>query len=158
MGLDCIIVSQVSYGISQTFEVPLSFAYRWCTDFTDGDPKLIGAPYTRHIIEKTKSRAVWIQYYARDDVQKEGVRIVTFKPPDSWHLESINEELYRTGDYKLTSLGRQKTELQIRLRTKYISVPAEPKSNLTEVLAEDWDKYKIALMKDYEMVISQIKD
>lgn len=145
-------MSQVNYGISQTFEVPLSFAYKWCTDFTDEDPKLIGAPYTRHVIEKTKSRAIWIQHYTRDGIQKEGVRIVTLRPPDSWHLESINEELYRFGDYKLTSLGRRETKLQIKLRTKYISIPEESKSKLTEALAEDWDKYKIALIKDYEAI------
>jgi len=78
------------------------------------------------------------------------VRIVTLSPPDSWHLESINEELYRTGDYKLTSLGRGHTRLRINLKTRYISVEAESKSKLTQNLTEDWDKYKLALEKDYQ--------
>jgi hypothetical protein len=144
-------VSPVRYSITKTFDVPISFAYRWCTDFTDDDPKLINAPYTRHVIEKTKSRAIWIQHYSRDGQDREGVRIVILSPPDSWHLESINEELYRTGDYKLTSLDRKRTKLQIKLKTMFHSVEPEFKSKLTQNLADDWEKYKIALMKDYEL-------
>ncbi len=66
---------QVKYGISVTFDAPLTFVYKWCTDFHADDPKIIGAPYTRHVIEKTKSRAIWIQHYSRGGVEMEGVRI-----------------------------------------------------------------------------------
>ena len=140
---------QVKYGITVIFDAPLAYVYRWCTDFSDEDPKIINAPYTRHVIEKTKSRSIWIQHYSRDGVEKEGVRIVTMTPPKSWHLESVNEELNRTGDYKLTPLGCGKTKLDIRLSTKYFTVEPEPAKKLTEGLAEDWVKYKAALQKDY---------
>src|SRR5579862_5321923 len=79
-------VDKISYRISKILGAPRDYAYQWCTDFRDDDPKLIDASYTRHVVEKTKKRAIWIQHYSRDGVAKEGVRIVTFSPPDSWHL------------------------------------------------------------------------
>ncbi|MCL5068585.1 MAG: hypothetical protein M1368_09580 [Thaumarchaeota archaeon] len=58
--------------ISQIFDVPLAYVYGRCTDFTNDDPKIIGAPNSRHIVEKTKKRAVWIQHHTRDGVGKKG--------------------------------------------------------------------------------------
>jgi len=142
-------VAAVTYGISKIFDVPLAYVYNWCTDFSDDDPKIIDASYTRHVIEKTKKRAIWIQHYTQDGVAKEGVRIVTLTPPDSWHLESVNEELYRTGDYTLASLGRKRTKLEIVIKTRYLSIPAESPTKLKESLSDDWDKYKAALEKEF---------
>lgn len=140
---------QSAYGISLAIDAPLTYVYDWCTDFTDDDPKITGAPYTRHVIEKTKKRVVWIQRYTIDGTVKEGVRIVTLSPPDSWHLESINEEVYRIGDYILSSSGRERTKLKIKIKARYKT--NEPKSTLSlkQNLSEDWDKYKAALVKDY---------
>lgn len=143
---------QISYRISQTFDAPLAYVYDWCTDFTDDDPKIIGAPYTRHVIEKTKKRAVWVQRYTRDGAEKEGVRIVTLSPPDSWHLESINEEVDRTGDYTLSSIGRERTKLEIVIKVRYKSIEAESALKLRQNLSEDWYKYKAALEQDYSSV------
>ena len=140
---------QTIYRVSQTFEAPLAYVYDWCTDFTDEDPKIIGASYTRHVIEKTKKRAVLIQRYRVAGVEKEGVRIVTLSPPDSWHLESINEEVDRVGDYFLSSLGRERTKLEIVIKARYKTIEPEPAPKLKKNLDEEWKKYKEALEKDY---------
>lgn len=95
------------YRISKIIDAPPSFVYKWCTDFRADDPKILGASYTRHIVDKTKKRAVWIQHYTRDGVEMEGVRYVTLFPPDSWHMESVNEDADRIGDYHLTPLGKK---------------------------------------------------
>jgi hypothetical protein len=145
-------VPQVKYGISVTFDAPLTFVYKWCTDFHADDPKIIGAPYTRHVIEKTKSRAIWIQHYSRGGVEMEGVRIVNLTQPRSWHLESVNEELYRSGDYILTSLGRGKTKLTIKLKTDYRTIEPVSAFKLNQDLTEDWEKYGAALQKDYDSI------
>jgi len=142
-------VDKISYRISKILGAPRDYAYQWCTDFRDDDPKLIDASYTRHVVEKTKKRAIWIQHYSRDGVAKEGVRIVTFSPPDSWHLESVNEELDRSGDYVLRPAGREKTKLEIVIKTKYKSISPESPIKLKQDLSDDWDKYKIVLERDY---------
>lgn len=140
---------QITYRISQTFDAPLHYVYSWCTDFTDDDPKIVGAKYKRHVIEKTKKRAIWIQRYTIDGAEKEGVRIVTLAPPDSWHLDSIGEEVDRIGDYTLRSLGRNTTILKIVIKARYKTIEAESKTKLKQNLFEDWEKYKAALENDY---------
>lgn len=142
-------MSRVSYRISKTIHAPLEYVYAWCTDFTDEDPEIIGAPYTRHVIEKTKKRAIWIHRYKMNGDTKEGVRIVTLSPPQSWHLESVNEELTRTGDYTLRSLGLGNTKLEIVIKTEFKTIKPESARKLKESLSEDWEKYKAALEKDY---------
>ena len=57
--------------------------------------------------------------------QKEGVRIVTLAPPNSWHLESVNEEVDRIGDYTLNSLGRERTRLNIVIKARYKTIKPE---------------------------------
>jgi hypothetical protein len=138
-------VSQSSYGISKIINAPISYVYKWCTDFRAEDPMIIGAAYTRHIVDKSNKRAVWIQHYG---AEKEGVRYVTLSPPDSWHMEGLNDESTRTVDYHLKSLGK-KTELTISIKIKYKTIEPEPVSKLRENLSNDWEKYKAALEKDY---------
>jgi hypothetical protein len=142
-------VPQFRCSISKIINAPIAYVYNWCTDFRADDPKIIGAPYTRNVIEKTKKRAVWIQHYTRDGVEKEGIRYVTLSPPNSWHMEGVNEEMDRTGDYSLRPLGKDKTKLQIVIRTRYKSIEPEPVSKLKENISADWEKYKAALEKEY---------
>lgn len=137
------------YSISKIFDAPLSFVYSWCTNYTSEDPKIIGASYTRNVIENSKKRAVWIHHYSMDGVPKEGVRIVTMSPPSSWHMDGINEEADRTGDYALKSLGKNKTRLTIVLKIWYKTIEPESVSKLKENLSSDWDKYKAQLERDY---------
>ena len=135
---------QTSYSISKIINAPISYVYKWCTDFWAEDPMIIGAAYTRHIVDKSSKRAVWIQHYA----DKEAVRYVTLSPPDSWHMEGLNDESTRTADYHLKSLGK-KTKLTISIKIKYKTIEPEPASKLRENLSNDWEKYKTALEKDY---------
>ena len=80
---------------------------------------------------------------------KEGVRIVTLAPPDSWHLESVNEELARSGDYTLRSVAHGNTKLEIVIKTEFKTIKPESAMKLKQSLSEDWEKYKAALEKDY---------
>jgi hypothetical protein len=82
-------------------------------------------------------------------VDKEGVRAVNFSPPNSWHLESINEEPDRKGEYRLSSLGRERMTLEIAITTRYKTIGPESMEELAQNLSKDWDKYKAPLEGDY---------
>ena len=69
--------------------------------------------------------------------------------PDSWHLESISEEVDRIGDYALTSLGRQTTELKIATKDSYKTIEVESTLKLKQNLSEEWEKHRAGLAKDY---------
>lgn len=138
------------YKVSKIMNAPITYVYNWCTDFRADDPEIIGAQYTRHIVDKSKKRVVWVQHYTRDDKEMEGVRYVVLSPrKKSWHMEGANEESNRTGDYSLRSLGKEKTKLDISIKIQYKTIEPESIPKLKENLSADWEKYKAALEKDY---------
>ncbi|MGA2199268.1 MAG: hypothetical protein ABSG45_04960, partial [Nitrososphaerales archaeon] len=125
------------------------YAYEWLTDFRDDDPVMTGGPYPRHILRKRKGSFVWTQRYKRDGVEKDGVRIITLKPPSAWHNEAINEEKESSIDYRLTPAGKNRTKLTISAKVTYKTIDPEVKSQLERNLSTEWDKFKTALEKDY---------
>jgi len=135
------------YKISKVCRVPLDYAFAWLTDFRDDDAKMIGGK-PRKILRRTKRNFVWIQPYTRDGVDKIGVRIVTLRPPDSWHNDVINEEKESKFDYHLTPVGKS-TKLTITAKIRYKTIKPEKMRELARNLSAEWDKYKAALEKDY---------
>ena len=136
------------YGITMTLEVPVDYAYAWLTDFRSEDPRIIGDPYPRHIIRKNKGSFLWIQHYERDGQEREGVRLVTLKPPNAWHNEALTDEKESILDYRLTRLGRDSTKLTIKVRVSFKARP-EARADLERNLTRIWEKYKEALEKDF---------
>src|SRR5271169_4859164 len=113
--------------VSKTVNAPLRYVYDWCTDFRDTDPKITGSKSQRIILEKTRKRVVYAQVYqGADGSQKVAVDIVTLNPPHSWHLDYFGEEDDETGDYRLKSLGRNKTRLDMVFKEKWKNVASVP--------------------------------
>jgi hypothetical protein len=137
------------YGITKVLEVPIGYAYAWCTDFRDDDAKIVGVPFPRHILRKRRGEYVWIQRYIRGGKEKEGVRFITLEPPNAWHNEAIGDEKESSIDYRLTPMGKKRTRLTITVRATYKTMEPEAKSGLEDILSRDWDKYGAALEKDY---------
>ncbi len=139
------------FRVSKVINAPLRYVYEWCIDFREDDPKLTGSTSVRKILEKTKKKIVYAQLYKGEDgEQKIGVDIVTLKPPNSWHLDFYGEEDTETGEYKLKSLGRKKTKLDMVFKENW-KIPNPPsKKYQIEHTNIVWDKYVSALEKDYE--------
>ena len=137
------------YGISLTLDAPLKYAYEWCTDFRNEDPFIPGGAYPRHILRRRKDGFVWIQHYKRDGIEKEGVRIVTLRPPNAWHYESIGEEKESIIDYRLSPLGKKRTKLNISVGATYKTIEPEDRPLLEKNMSAEWEKYKAALEADY---------
>ena len=139
------------FRVSKLINAPLSYVYNWCTDFSEDDPQLTGSKSQRKILEKTKKRAIYVQIYeGADGQQKVAVDIVTLKPSTSWHLDYFGEEDDETGEYRLKSLGKNKTRLDMLFKEKWKDIAKIPSieeqvKNTNEV----WDKYVAALEKDY---------
>lgn len=135
--------------MTKDFDVPLKYAYEWCTDFREDDPSILGSPYPRHIVSRRGNVFVWIHHYLGDGKEKEAVRIVTLRPPDAWHNEALNDEKESSFDYKVKALGNKKSRLTITAKIRYKTIDPEDKDTLIRNLSADWDKYKAALEKDY---------
>ena len=139
------------FRVSKIINAPLRPVYNWCTDFSEDDPQLTGSKSQRKILEKTKKRAIYVQIYeGADGKQKVGVNIVALKPPTSWHLDFFGEEDDETGEYRLRSLGKNKTKLDMLFKERWKNIAKIPSiEEQVKSTNEVWDKYVVALEKDY---------
>lgn len=141
-----------TYRISKTINAPLDFVYEWCTDFRDDDSLLTGSKTKRHVLEKTKERAVTIADYTMKGKRYWHVSVVALNPPRGWHLETAGDPFEREiGDYKLTPLGRTKTRLDMAFKVFYTNVPYKimSKKEWEDDSDKFWDKLIVALDRDY---------
>jgi hypothetical protein len=123
--------------------------YDWCTDFREDDYRITSSKARRKILEKTKDRVIYTSRYKSHGRTKKAVNIVSLRPPNAWHLDFIGDEDNETGDYRLTRLGPQKTRLDMVFTEKYKTRNPPSKADDLSHTNEVWDKYVVALMKDY---------
>ena len=138
------------FKISKTIVAPLPYVYAWCTDYRDSDPQLTGSKSQRTVLQKTKKKAIYAQIYdGMDGKKKVAVNIVTLRAPDSWHLDFFGEEDEETGEYRVRSLGKERTRLDMVFREKWkVDSPPSLEEQI-EGTGKVWDKYVAALEKDY---------
>ena len=136
--------------VSKTINAPLRFVFNWCTDFREDDTLLTGSKGTRKILEKTKKRVVYAQLDPQEDgSQKVGVDYVLLKRPTSWHLEYFGEDDNEIGDYKLTSLGKNKTKLTMTFKESWKLEKVPTIEEQVESTSRTWDQYVAALESEY---------
>ena len=142
-------LSKHTFHLSKTINAPLSFVYRWCTDFRDDDNKITGSAARRRILHKTKDRAVYVSIYKSGGKLKYGVNNVSLHPTRSWHLEFVGEEDDELGDYRLVSLGPKRTRLEMVFKERYKVRNAPSRAEDLRHTNEVWDKYVAALERSY---------
>jgi hypothetical protein len=139
-----------TYRVSKNIKAPIEFAYKWCTDYRESDPKITGLTSKRKILLKTKHRAIYTSDYKSAGKQKSAVNVVTFYPPKAWHLDFTGDEDDETGDYALKRVGPRKCRLDMIFTEHYKVEHAPTKAQDIEHTHEVWDKYVAALERDYE--------
>jgi hypothetical protein len=78
-----------------------------------------------------------------------GVDIVTLKPPTSWHMDYFGEDNDEVGDYRLRSLGKNKTKIEVRFRNRWkgsMSLSTEEKQKIE---SDAWDQCIAELEKEF---------
>ncbi|MDG6925101.1 MAG: hypothetical protein JRN09_00965 [Nitrososphaerota archaeon] len=138
--------------VSKVINAPLRYTYQWCTDFREDDSKLTGSSSQRRIVEKTRKRVIYVTIYdGADDKQKVAVSYVTLKPPDAWSLEQFGEEDYEKGEYRLKSLGKDRTRLDMVFKETWKDIAKIPTiKEQTDGTSRFWDQLIAALEKDYK--------
>ena len=138
-----------SFRVSRIVNAPIRFVYAWCTDYRASDPKITGSKSKRKILMKTKDRVVYAATYRSHGTLMGGVNVVTLHPPNAWHLDFIGDEDDETGDYILTSRGRNKTRLDMVFTERYKIRNSPSRVQDVKSVHEVWDKYVAALERDY---------
>ena len=80
--------------------------------------------------------------------------MITLYPPKAWHLDFVGDEDDETGDYVLSSLGRNKTRLDMTFTERYKVGGSPSKAQDVAHIHEIWEKFAAALEKDYARVRS----
>jgi hypothetical protein len=138
------------YKLSETFNAPLDYVFKWCTDFREDDNKLIGSKTERKILEKSPERVIWRVRYKEGKGYAEGVRVVWLHPPNSWSLDTCGDERER-GEYRLKALGKSKTQLDMKYLVTYDSKDeVEDRDEWETDGARHWKAYKKALEADFK--------
>jgi len=138
-----------TYHASKVLNAPLSFAFKWCTDYREDDPRITGSKNKRSILEKTKERVIYTIRYKSGEKTMNAVNIVTLKPPKAWYLDSRGDEDDTIGEYRLTSLGSRKTRLDMTF-VEYWKISNYPgKSEYLSDIYRIWDKYAAELERNY---------
>lgn len=142
------MVLQVS--VSRIVHAPLSYVYAWWTDFREDDSKITGQRRRISILERNAQRIIMSVRYTSHDRVMAAARIVTFKPPNAWHLDWIGDEFDETGEYRLRSLGVRKTRLHATFKVNYKNRRSPSKLSFLKNINQAWDKYAAALEMDYQ--------
>lgn len=138
-----------TYHVTEVFDAPLTYVFRWCTDYREDDYLITGSSARRHFVERNKRTVAWVTHTSREGAESENIRIVTLKPPRRWSVTGFGEDLNEVGDYVLRSLGPRKTELSMTFKLNYKSAKPEPSTKWEEHLSNNWKKFKSALENDY---------
>jgi hypothetical protein len=138
-----------SFRISKVIRAPLGFVYEWCTDYRESDTKITGSKAKRKILLKTSRFVIYTSSYKSRGKSMTGVNIVSLHPPKRWHLDFLGDEDDETGQYRLTSLGRRKTRLDMSFTEHYKIRGAPTKSQDMKHTNEIWEKYVSALEREY---------
>ncbi len=140
-----------TYKISQKFDAPMEYVFAWCTDFREDDPqKYLGSKTVRKLLEKTPERVIWAVRFKDGKGYAEGIRAVWLNSPKSWHLDTCGDGR-EVGDYKLTSLGKSKTRLDMKFVVTYDSPKeVESKKEWEGDGKKHWKIYRKALEADFK--------
>lgn len=136
--------------VSKVIAVPLRYAYAWCTDYRTDDGKLSRSRPRFRVLKVSKDRVVRVRISPRK-IQPIRVtaELVRLHPPDSWHLDQIDEADLNSVDYKLTRLGPKKTRLTIDLVERWMVPNYPPKSKWVEGTGLVWDRFVAAIEERY---------
>ncbi len=137
--------------IETTFRAPVPFVFRWCTDYSPGDPRIERETYTRRILSRGRRTVVYQDLGDHAGGWFLNRQTVTLHPPRYWHAESVGN--YRTWsiDYRLRPGLDGTTRFRfrgLRTSTPLETDPPSPAA-VQQNLRELWQRFGRALEADY---------
>jgi hypothetical protein len=140
-----------TYVVRATFQAPLDFVYRWCTDFTSQDAQHEDDEYERKIIRRTSREVVYEDLYDSKDGWFWSHHQVRLQPPNRWHSDTVGSHRAMSLDYNLSKLPRGRTQLTLTARRRPYGVGGRnpARSQWEAPVAKSWRNFGRALEKDY---------
>ena len=141
---------EYSFRVSKVVNAPLSYVYAWCTDYRGDDGRFSLAKPRFKVIRTHDNRVVRIRTHPSEGAgDRVAVDLIRLSPPDSWHLDEIDETDLESVDYRLTSLGPRRTRVTLVVTERWL-VPGFPSKEEAQAGSSAfWDRIVATLEKDY---------
>jgi hypothetical protein len=136
----------------KVIHAPLSFVFRWCTDYRNDDDRLTDSiyHYRSRIVLKERDRVIRIiTVPGRDRNRSTDVEIISLRPPNRWRLDKFSVSDDNTGEYRLIRNGPRLTVLEIRFRTRWKVKRLPDMRRYRALFNRVWDKYVELIEKEF---------
>jgi hypothetical protein len=138
--------------LSLLIHAPSRYVYDWCTDYRNNDGRFSkrrpGPSY--RVIRISPRRVLRIRVApgsSRDPAI--AVDLIRLNPPDSWHLDQIDESDRQALDYRVRAVGRARTRLQLLVTERWVTPKFPSREALRAQVAATWARFAAALEADY---------
>jgi hypothetical protein len=144
--------------LSIVIHAPQRYVYDWCTDYRADDARFSSRrPRPSYRILRISPRRVVRVRVARGsgrdpamfDHRRLAVDVVRLNPPNSWHLDQIDETDQQSLDYRVSAVGGGRTRLQLVSTERWLTADFPSREALREQIAKTWAKFAAALEADY---------
>jgi hypothetical protein len=136
--------------VSLVIHAPSRYVYDWCTDYRSDDGRFSNGRARYRVIRISPRRVVRIRVSrgsGRDP--RIAVELIGLNPPHSWHLDQIDETDQQSLDYRVSSIGRARTRLQLLSTERWVTPDFPTREALRAQIAKTWAMFAAALEADY---------
>jgi hypothetical protein len=152
------IYGSTTVRLSLAVHAPSRYVYDWCTDYRGDDARFSKRrprPKFR-VIRVSPRRVVRIRVYRGTglgpgtfDHNHLAVDVVRLNPPNSWHLDQIDETDQQTLDYRVIAVGRARSRLQLLSTERWLTPEFPTREALRAQIKRTWSRFIEALEADY---------
>jgi hypothetical protein len=138
--------------VSLRIHAPARYVYDWCTDYRSDDGRFSSRrPRPSYRVTRVSPRrVVRLRVLRRPGSDPAiAVELVRLHPPDSWHLDQIDEADQQSLDYRVRSVGRARTQLQLLSTERWLTPEHPTPEALRAQIAKTWARFVAALEADY---------
>jgi hypothetical protein len=144
------------FRVTLVLPVPLSFAYKWCTDYTPDDGKYAGEDRSiglvRRIVRRNRRRVIFENLYNVGKGWGWERHTVTLAPPDRWHSDGIGAFFESHLDYRLRELPGNRTRFEMTWSSRPMPWYRGPRGSRRAVEAFVtmlWERRARAMRREY---------
>jgi hypothetical protein len=138
--------------LSLVIRAPARYVYDWCTDYRSDDGRFSKRrPRPRFRVIRISPRRLLRVRIARGPGPEPlvAVDLVRLNPPRSWHLDQIDEADRQSLDYRVSTVGRARTRLQLLVTERWVTPDFPTREALRAQVARTWARFAAALEADY---------
>jgi hypothetical protein len=144
------IYGSTTVRLSLMIDAPSRYVYDWCTDYRSDDGRFSNGRASYRVVKISPRRVVRIRVSrgsGRDP--RIAVELVSLHPPYLWHLDQIDQTDQQSLDYRVTSVGRARTRLQLLVTERWVTPKFPSREALRGQVKATWTRFVAAVEADY---------